>query len=97
MDLHEERHLQFAGLTRGAVRRQSPLFGVHLGIDAPTAGIDALRKISASLREGEHTYHGFNLFSAEDQALVEALVRGEFCIRGLSNKAITTLVRCFLL
>ena len=57
-------------------------------IDTPTAGIDALRKVTESLREGEHTYPGFNLFSAEDQALMEALVRGEYCIRGLSNKAI---------
>jgi hypothetical protein len=57
-------------------------------IDTPTAGIDALRKISASMREGEHTYPGFNLFSAEDQALMEALARGEYCIRGVSNKAI---------
>jgi hypothetical protein len=55
-------------------------------IDTPTAGIDALRKISAGLREGEHTYPGFNLFAGEDQALMEALVRGEYCIRGLSNK-----------
>ena len=29
-------------LREGAVRRQSPLFGVHLGIDTPTARIDAL-------------------------------------------------------
>jgi hypothetical protein len=28
-------------------------------IDTPTAGVDALRKISAGLREGEHTYPGF--------------------------------------
>src|SRR5450755_2695952 len=57
-------------------------------IDTPTAGIEALRKISETLREGEHTYPGFNLFSAEDQDLMEALVRGEYCIRGVSNKAI---------
>jgi hypothetical protein len=57
-------------------------------IDTPTAGIDALRKISEGLREGEHTYPGFNLFAAEDQDLMEALVRGEYCIRGVSNKAL---------
>jgi hypothetical protein len=57
-------------------------------IDTPTAGIDALRKISASMREGEHTYPGFNLFSAQDQAIMEALARGEYCLRGVSNKAI---------
>jgi hypothetical protein len=57
-------------------------------IETPTSGIDALRQISERLREGEHTYPGFNLFSAEDQDLMEALVRGEYCIRGVSNKAI---------
>ena len=57
-------------------------------IETPTSGIDVLRKISERLREGEHTYPGFNLFSAEDQDLMEALVRGEYCIRGVSNKAI---------
>jgi hypothetical protein len=57
-------------------------------IDTPTAGIDALRKISASVHEGEHSYPGFKLFDAEDQALMETLVRGEHCIRGLSKKAL---------
>jgi hypothetical protein len=57
-------------------------------IDTPTAGIDALRKISAKLREGEHTYPGFNFFAKHDQALMEALARGENCIRGLSNKSL---------
>ncbi len=40
------------------------------------------------MREGDHTSPGFNLFAAEDQALIQALVRGEHCIRGLSTKAI---------
>jgi hypothetical protein len=57
-------------------------------IDTPTAGIDALRKISASVHEGEHSYPGFKLFDAEDQALMETLVRGEHCMRGLSKKAL---------
>ncbi|MBC5803429.1 MAG: MarR family transcriptional regulator [Candidatus Eremiobacteraeota bacterium] len=57
-------------------------------IDTPTAGIEALRKVSASLRDGEHSYPGFNLFADEDQTLMEALVRGEHCIRGLSNKTL---------
>jgi hypothetical protein len=57
-------------------------------IDTPTAGIDALRKISDTLYQGEHSYRGFNLFDAQDQALMETLVRGEHCIRGLSNKAL---------
>jgi hypothetical protein len=57
-------------------------------IDTPTAGIDALRKISEKLYQGEHSYPGFNLFDARDQALMETLVRGEHCIRGLSNKSL---------
>jgi hypothetical protein len=57
-------------------------------IDTPTAGIDALREISDRMREGKHTYPGFSLFSAEDQVLMEALVRGEYCIRGVSNKGL---------
>jgi hypothetical protein len=57
-------------------------------IDTPTAGIDALRKISETLYQGEHSYPGFNLFDAQDQALMETLVRGEHCIRGLSNRAL---------
>jgi hypothetical protein len=38
MDLDEEGHLQLAGLTRGAVRRQSPLLGVHLNHRHPNGG-----------------------------------------------------------
>ena len=57
-------------------------------IDTPTAGIDALRKISEKLYQGELSYPGFNLFDARDQALMETLVRGEHCIRGLSNKSL---------
>jgi uncharacterized protein YbcV (DUF1398 family) len=34
-------------------------------IDTPTAGIDALRKISETLYQGEHSYRGFNLSMAE--------------------------------
>jgi hypothetical protein len=37
-------------------------------IDTPTAGIDALRKIWASVHEGEHSHPGFKLFDAEGQA-----------------------------
>ena len=35
-------------------------------IDTPTAGIDALRKISETLYQGEHSYPGFNLFHSPD-------------------------------
>lgn len=62
-------------------------------VDTPTAGIDALRKISATLHEGEHIYPGFTFFAKNDHALMEALVRGENCIRGLSNKSLRRRLR----
>ena len=57
-------------------------------IDDPSAGIRNLRKISATLRENDRTYPGFNFFSDHDQVLFETLVRGEFNIRGFRNKTI---------
>jgi hypothetical protein len=88
----EEGHLQFVACLSplrevlcAANRRYLEFISA---IDTPTAGIDALRKISASIHEGEQSYPGFNLLDAEDQVLMEALVRGEHCIRGLSNKAL---------
>jgi len=57
-------------------------------IDDPSAGIRNLRKVSATLRENDRTYPGFNFFSDQDQVLFETLVRGEFNIRGFRNKTI---------
>lgn len=55
------------------------------GIDDPTAGIKSLDKVSKSVEEDGHTYKGFNFFAAEDQRLLAAIIRGEFCINGMRN------------
>lgn len=55
-------------------------------MEDPTVGMKNLDKISKPMEEGPRTYRGFNLFDGEDQALFEALVRGEFLIRGVQNR-----------
>jgi hypothetical protein len=55
-------------------------------IEDPTVGIKNLDKISQPVDDGQRTYRGFNLFYGEDQALFEAIVRGEFTIQGFQNR-----------
>jgi hypothetical protein len=57
-------------------------------LDNPTAGVDRLRKVTATLRENERSYPGFNFFATEDQRLLETLARGEFNLHGLQNKTL---------
>jgi hypothetical protein len=55
-------------------------------IEDPTVGVKNLDKISQPVEDGQRTYRGFNLFYGEDQALFEAIVRGEFTIHGFQNR-----------
>lgn len=55
-------------------------------LDLPTAGIKALNKIAAPVRDRDRPYRGFNLFFGDDQRLFETLARGEFAIAGFRNK-----------
>ncbi len=55
-------------------------------IEDPTVGIQNLDKISKPVEDRQRTYRGFNLFHGEDQALFEAIVRGEFTLRGFQNR-----------
>ena len=55
-------------------------------MEDPTVGIKNLDKISQPVEDGHRTYRGFNLFHGEDQALFEAIVRGEFTIHGFQNR-----------
>jgi hypothetical protein len=52
----------------------------------PSAGTDALNRISRSVEQHNRTYRGFNFFSADDQSLLLTLLRGEYTIRGFANK-----------
>lgn len=72
-------------LLRAANRRYLEFLST---LDDPTAGIDRLRKVSEPVRENDRAYRGLNLFSAEDQTLIEALARGEFNLRGLQNRTL---------
>ena len=38
------------------------------------------------MEDNHHRYKGFNLLSQEDSALLRTLLRGEFFIRGFTNK-----------
>jgi hypothetical protein len=55
-------------------------------LDDPSAGIDRLQKVTEPVRENDRSYRGLNFFSASDQALMEALARGESNLRDLQNK-----------
>jgi len=55
-------------------------------LDDPSAGIKALDKISQPVKDGDRRWRGVNLFSAENQELCAAVVRGEFNISGMRSK-----------
>jgi hypothetical protein len=57
-------------------------------IDDPSNGIDKLNKITRTVHEEARSYRGFNFFDQDDEAIFLALIRGEFTIRGVQNKAL---------
>lgn len=61
-------------------------------IDDPTPPLDDLNKISRPVHEGDRTYRGFNLFSADDLELFRALLHGEFNISGFTNRQLQTVL-----
>jgi hypothetical protein len=57
-------------------------------IEDPRNGRDKLDKLSQSVAQEGRSYPGFNLFDADDEALFQSIVRGEFNISGLQNKSL---------
>jgi len=55
-------------------------------LEDPSAGTKALRKVAEPAAENGRNYRGFNFFSADDDIILAAIVRGEFTISGLRNK-----------
>jgi hypothetical protein len=55
-------------------------------LDDPSAGMDALRRVSAPVEEGGRRYRGLNFFLEGDQQLLEAVAAGENLISGFRNK-----------
>ncbi len=61
-------------------------------IETPHVGVQRLNQISQSKTDNQHTYKGFNLLAEEDAALCRLLLRGEFAISGLTNRALRALL-----
>ena len=61
-------------------------------IDTPDAGVKALQKITTSQTENNHSYKGFNPLHAEDASLFRLVLRGEFCIHGITSRAMRKLL-----
>jgi hypothetical protein len=57
-------------------------------IEDPRNGRDKLDKLSQSIAKEGRSYPGFNLFDADDEALFQSIIRGEFNISGLQNKSL---------
>ena len=55
-------------------------------LDDPSVGTKALRKVGEPTTMNGRNYRGFNFFSAEDDLVLSAIVRGQFTISGLRNK-----------
>jgi hypothetical protein len=57
-------------------------------IEDPTNGRDKLNRLSQPIQNEGRSYPGFNLFDHDDEALFNAIGRGEFNITGMQNKTL---------
>jgi len=57
-------------------------------IDDISDGAKKLHRISDKVKHNNRSYRGFNLFDKADELLLITMIRGEFNIRGFSNKDI---------
>ena len=57
-------------------------------LSAPAPALKALDKITTSIAVKGHTYRGFNFFLPDDRSLFEAVIRGEYNISGMRNRAL---------
>ena len=61
-------------------------------VDTPDVGIKQLQKITSSQTENLHRYKGFNPFHEDDAKLFRVIAHGEFCIQGLTSRALRPLL-----
>lgn len=61
-------------------------------IETPEVGVQRLHQLSQTKTDNQHTYKGFNLFAETDATLCRLLLRGEFAISGLTNRALRVLL-----
>ena len=57
-------------------------------IDDISDGVKKLKKLSAKIKKNDRSYRGFNLFDENDKKIFRIIIRGEHCIKGISNKDI---------
>jgi DNA-binding HxlR family transcriptional regulator len=56
-------------------------------LEDPSVGVGSLRKVAEpAVDESGRNHRGFNFFSADDDRVLAAIVRGEFTVSGLRNK-----------
>jgi len=56
--------------------------------NTPISGQKRLKKITKSTRVNNRSYKGFNFFNLDDERLLCTIAKGDFCIKGFSNKHI---------
>lgn len=61
-------------------------------IETPEVGVQRLNQLTETKVKNQHRYKGFNLLAEEDASLLRLLLRGEFAIRGLTSRALRTLL-----
>jgi len=66
-------------------RRYAEFLGA---LEDPRGGLEKLARVSRKTTEGGRSYRGINFFDAEDVEVLEAIGQGEFCLRGMQNKAL---------
>ena len=76
-------------LTRAANRRYLAFISQ---LEDPTVGVRQVHKIASPAYENGRSLRGFNLLSREDHELLLAIVRGEFNVNGMTNKALRSVL-----
>lgn len=57
-------------------------------LETPELGLKQLQQVTETQTVNNHRYQGFNLLSEADAGLLRTLLRGEFAVTGLTNKAL---------
>jgi hypothetical protein len=60
--------------------------------ETPEVGMHRLNQLTQTRVENQHRYKGFNLLAEEDTSLFRLLLRGEFTISGMTNRALRQLL-----
>ena len=61
-------------------------------LDDPRASLEKLDRTTRTVSENGRTYRGFNFFDEQDQKLLESIAQGEFCLHGIQNKSLRSLL-----